>query len=85
MALKCLKIPSRRPIVTQINKIKSPITYLGQAIVSVNNMCGCCHIHTINDVISCIITDNTINVPVLPDYSGKRVNNYYKWLKPVID
>ena len=78
MALKHLKVPSRRPILTQINKVKSPITYLGQAIILVNNMSGCDNIHTIDDVISYIITNNTINVPVLPDYSGKRVNNYYK-------
>ena len=40
-------------------------------------MSGCDHIHTIEDVISFIMTNDTVNVPIIPDYSGRRVNTYY--------
>ena len=56
---------------------KSSITYVDQAIVSVDSMSGCENVHTLDDVISYITRENTVNIPVLPDYSGERVNSYY--------
>ena len=46
-----------------------------------NGMSGCENLHIIDDVISYITTDNAINIPVFPDYSGKRVNSYYNVIK----
>ena len=76
MAIKSLKIPSIYPIVAPYHH-KKTITYLDQAIVSVNGMSGCDNLHTIEDVISYITIDNIVNILVLRDYSGKRVNNQY--------
>ena len=40
-------------------------------------MSGCEHISSVEDVISYITMDDTVNISVTPDYSGKRVNSYY--------
>lgn len=42
-----------------------------------NGMSGCDDLNHVKDVISYIAMNNTCNVPVTPDYSGKTVNNNY--------
>ena len=56
---------------------KSVITYLDQEIVSVDGMSGFEDITSVEDVISYITMDNTLNTPVTPNYSGRIVNTYY--------
>ena len=81
MAIKPLDINPRFNYVVPVITIKSPITYLDQAIVSVDGMSGFENISTVDNVIAYITSDNTVNVPVTPDYSGKIVNNYYDVVK----
>ena len=77
ITIKPLIVTHRYKINIPLPTIKSPITYLDQAIVSVDGMNGCKSISSIEDVISYITLDNTVNTPVTPDNSGKRVNSYY--------
>ena len=77
MAIKPLIVTQKNNVVLPVPFIKSPITYLDQAIVSVEGMSGCENICTTEDVISYITLDNTVNSPVTTDYVGKRVNSYY--------
>ena len=77
MATKPLDIKPRYSIILLVQPIKSQITYIDQAIVSVNSMSGFENISSVEDVILYIGDDNSVNVPVTPDYSGKRVNAYY--------
>ena len=75
ITIKPLIVTPRHKIVLPLPTIKYPITYLDQAIVSVDGMSGCENISSIEDLIAYIILDNTVNTPVIPDYSGKRVNS----------
>ena len=77
MAIKPLIVTSRQKIIPKLLNIKSPITYIDQAIVSVEGMSGFENITTIEDMISCITLDNSVNTPKSPNYDGKRVNSYY--------
>ena len=77
MAIKPLDINPRFNYVVPVITIKSPITYIDQAIVSVDGMSDFENISTVEDVIAYITSDSTVNVPVTPDYSDKRVNTYY--------
>lgn len=60
---------------------KPAISYLNQAIVLVHQMSGFENINTVDDVIKYIFDNKSVNVPLLPDYSGVRVNEYYAIVK----
>ena len=77
MPIKLLSVTWRSSNVIPCLHGKSPITYLDQAIVSVDGMSGFDNLNTIEDIISCITRVDTVNIPLLPDYSGRRVNSYY--------
>ena len=77
MAIKPLIVSHTYTAVVPLPLVKSPITYIDQAIVYVDDMIGCANICSVDEVIAFITMDNTANIPVTPDFSGKRVNNYY--------
>ena len=61
--------------------IKPTITYLIHSIVSIYGMSSCEYIQSIDDIVSFIMTDDTVNMPVIPYYSGIRVDTYYSILQ----
>ena len=64
-----------------MHALKSPITYLDQAIVSVNAMSAFENITSIKDDISYITNDNILNTPLTRDQSGRRVDGYYNIIR----
>ena len=77
MAIKPLDTTPNHENTLPKTPVKSPITYLDQAIVSVDGMSGFENITSVEDVISYITMDHKLNTPVTRDYSGRRVNSYY--------
>ena len=47
----------------------------------VHHTSGFEHINTIDDVNKFIVNSNSLNEPLLPDFSGDWVNNYYDIVK----
>ena len=76
MAIKPLYTTPNHVNTLPMTPVKSPITYLDQAIVSVDAMSGFENITSVEDVISYITMDNKFNTPLTRDYSGRRVDGY---------
>ena len=81
MALQPQTTTSKELLSGGIYNHKPIISYLEQQIVSVHNMSGFESINTMESVGNFLVDENSINVPVLPDFSGNRVNHYYAIIK----
>ena len=66
-------------------KCKALIAYVNQAIISVHGMSKFEHINILDEVIAFLSNIDHVKIPLVPDYSGDRVNVYYEIVKNVMD
>ena len=81
MALQPVTQTAIKQLSDKVYTYKARISYVHQEIVSVYGTNRFEFIHTVDDVKRYIFNGSIVNVPLVPDYSGQRVDAYYDTVK----
>ena len=81
MALQPITQTTIKQLSDRVYTYKARISYAHQGIVSVYGMNIFESIYTVDDIGRCIFNGSSVNVPLVPDYSGRRVDAYYDIVK----